>query len=93
MVVGDHGLLVQLHALRGEGKEVLDGDAIVRSGDALVQEGRLARLGSEERREQTVGHADEVHVFEHTAVDVVQDRVDALILQRTHEENVAHILG
>ena len=43
MVVGDHGLLVQLHALRGEGKEVLDGDAIVRSGDALVQEGRLAR--------------------------------------------------
>ena len=43
VVVGDHGLLVQLHALRGEGKEVLDGDAIVRSGDALVQEGRLAR--------------------------------------------------
>ena len=43
VVVGDHGLLVQLHALRGEGKEVLDGDAIVRSGDALVQEGGLAR--------------------------------------------------
>lgn len=32
-------------------------------------------------------------MLEHTAVDVVQDRVDALILQRTHEENVSHILG
>ena len=42
VVVGDHGLLVQFDSVRSERQQMLDGNAVVRSGDALVEEGGLS---------------------------------------------------
>ena len=42
VVVSDHGLLVQFDSVRSERQQMLDGNAVVRSGDALVKKGGLS---------------------------------------------------